>query len=94
MSNNYKYQHADQRKWFNLLVLFLIEHSERLQLSCHTDMLRTVGILTYLQCLLVQLLSVAVLFPLNINSSQLVQGPGYARMVWVQGCLPDLKRPL
>lgn len=57
-------------------------------------MLGSVGVLTYLQGLLVQLLSVAVLLPLNINPGQLVQGVSYAGMVRVQGCLPDLKGPL
>lgn len=57
-------------------------------------MLSSVGILTYLQGLLVQLLSVAILLPLNINPGQLVQGASYAGMVRVQGCLPNLKGPL
>lgn len=67
----------------HLLVLFLIEHGERLQLSCHTGVLSSIGVLTYPQGLLVQLLSIAILLPLNINPSQLVQGASYAGMVRV-----------
>lgn len=57
-------------------------------------MLGAVGVLTYLKGLLVQLLGVAILLPLDINSSQLVQRASYTGVVGIQGCLSNLKRPL
>lgn len=46
-------------------------------------MLGSVCVFTYLQGLLVQLLSVAVLLPLDVDSSQLVKGASNAGVVWV-----------
>lgn len=66
-----------------LLVLLLIEHGEGLQLSRHTGVLSSVGVFTDLQGLLVQLLRIAVLLPLNVDSSQLVKGASDAGVVWV-----------
>ncbi|KAF3836602.1 hypothetical protein F7725_029160 [Dissostichus mawsoni] len=61
----------------------LKEHGEGLQLSCYAGVLGSVGILTDLQRLLVQLLSVAVLLPLNVNRGQLVQRASHAGVVRV-----------
>lgn len=78
----------------NSLVLLLVQHSQGVELLGHQVMVRPVAVHVDVQGLFVEGLGGGELAPLGVQPRQLVVGPGHDGVVWVQGNLPNLQRPL